>query len=259
MMKYKDLLCVASVLAMSMTASAGVIYDSIPDPDPFSLPSIGYEATSTDELGDHIAFAPGTGRNLDTIRVGMVTWATYDSSALGADATGWDQALTFNIYGVDTSGSTPAVGSLLLSLTDTFHIPWAPAPTPERNPNRALAPVVFDFSSFGFVLPDEIIFGLAFNTQHYGATPTGASGPQNSLNFGLSTVAPSIGTNVESDALFWDTSYPGYNDSFVRDTGWAPYTTAIEISVVPIPAAAPLGLVGMGLVAFVRRRKNANA
>lgn len=30
-------------------------------------------------------------------------------------------------------------------------------------------------------------------------------------------------------------------------------------AVVPIPAAAPLGLLGMGLVAFVRRRKNAKA
>jgi len=29
--------------------------------------------------------------------------------------------------------------------------------------------------------------------------------------------------------------------------------------VVPVPAAAPLGLLGMGLVAFVRRRKNAKA
>ncbi len=30
-------------------------------------------------------------------------------------------------------------------------------------------------------------------------------------------------------------------------------------AVVPVPAAAPLGLLGMGLVAFVRRRKNAKA
>lgn len=42
-------------------------------------------------------------------------------------------------------------------------------------------------------------------------------------------------------------------------------STSIQIivgqggAVVPVPAAAPLGLLGMGLVAFVRRRKNAKA
>ncbi len=33
----------------------------------------------------------------------------------------------------------------------------------------------------------------------------------------------------------------------------------VQSAVVPVPAAAPLGLLGMGLVAFVRRRKNAKA
>ncbi len=36
-------------------------------------------------------------------------------------------------------------------------------------------------------------------------------------------------------------------------------THTLDLAVVPIPAAAPLGLLGMGLVAFVRRRKNAKA
>ncbi len=36
-------------------------------------------------------------------------------------------------------------------------------------------------------------------------------------------------------------------------------THSLDLAVVPVPAAAPLGLLGMGLVAFVRRRKNAKA
>ena len=55
-------------------ATGNVIYDSIPMPYPGSFPSLGYEATSTDEFGDHIAFA-GTDRELDSVVVSLTNWA----------------------------------------------------------------------------------------------------------------------------------------------------------------------------------------
>ncbi|MBK9134291.1 MAG: hypothetical protein IPM15_08090 [Betaproteobacteria bacterium] len=62
--------------------------------------------------------------------------------------------------------------------------------------------VAFDFSGQGLLLPDEIVFGLAFNTQSYGSQPLGASGPYNSLNFGLSSAA-TAGTDINTDGVFW--------------------------------------------------------
>lgn len=53
--------------------------------------------------------------------------------------------------------------------------------------------------------------------------------------------------------------------NFTLDGNGSPLFTSatlqyeVQSAVVPVPAAAPLGLLGMGLVAFVRRRKNAKA
>ena len=51
---------VALLLAGSGAAQAagGTIYDSIPAPLPPNVASLGFEATSTSEFGDRIAFAP---------------------------------------------------------------------------------------------------------------------------------------------------------------------------------------------------------
>lgn len=66
----------------------------------------------------------------------------------------------------------------------------------------------------------------------------------------------------------FDPTIPGTYDFFLEafENGSSVARTEIQIvvgqggaAVVPIPAAAPLGLLGMGLVAFVRRRKNAKA
>jgi hypothetical protein len=46
--------------------------------------------------------------------------------------------------------------------------------------------VAFDFT--GTTVPNSLIYGLAFNTETWGANPIGTSGPYNSLNFGLDDV-----------------------------------------------------------------------
>jgi len=99
--------------------------------------------------------------------------------------------------------------------------------------------IKFDFSSLNLTLPDEVIFGVAYNTQHYGASPLGVTGPYNSLNVSLAEVSPTIGTDVEADTTFWDTSHgPFYCDNgtggvgvFRRDAGcWAPYTPVVRFN-----------------------------
>lgn len=62
-----------------------------------------------------------------------------------------------------------------------------------------------------------------------------------------------------------DGTYNIFLKAFNKTTGGLMANTSIQIvvgqggAVVPVPAAAPLALLGMGLVAFVRRRKNAKA
>jgi hypothetical protein len=88
--------------------------------------------------------------------------------------------------------------------------------------------VAFNFS--GTVVPDNIIYGLAYNTTDYGYDPTGVPGPVESLNFALSTLPPTVGSNPLPDTAYWNTSYgPFYADGgaagvdiFRQDQQWTP-------------------------------------
>jgi hypothetical protein len=102
--------------------------------------------------------------------------------------------------------------------------------------------VTFDLA--GVTVPSEIVYSLAYNTADYGTLPYGVRGPYNSLNFGLSTAPPTVGSNL--------------------DVG-SPYAGAIEfmgpsqsddLSDVPEPSSLLLfatGLFGLALLLMRRR------
>jgi hypothetical protein len=90
---------------------------------------------------------------------------------------------------------------------------------------------VVTFNLGGVTVPDQLIYGIAFNTETYGASPIGPpSGPWDSLNFGF-VGAPTVGSNPLPDTAYWNTTTAGnYADSgaggtgtFRQDTGWAAY------------------------------------
>lgn len=260
-----------AVGSMAMAAQAGTAYDSTPAVLPASLPSQPYQAQQTVEFGDHVGLA-GTDRQLQSVTITMVTWAyqsPYLADPLYQNAAGWTHNLTANIYGVDNSGANPALGSLLTTKTDAKLIPWRAEPSGACSDGQWLSAegcrngyafnVTFDFSALNVTLPNELIFGLAMNTQSYGSSPLGVNGPYNSLNFGL-TGANSVGTDVETDAVFWNTGYQpflstGVAGQFGRDTVWSGYVPAIQINVVPEPEAYGLALAGIGVVGFAIRRR----
>lgn len=239
----------AKVSATSM--SPVVIYDSIPSPQPGSSPSVGYQATQTDELGDYVQFG-GTERTLTTVDVLLNSWAcqqggwnTHDCANPDSNNTGYDHPVTVTIYSVDTSGPTPVVGSPIATVTQTVHVPWRPASDPSCSGGGYLPDcnngynfvATFDFTSQHIILPEEVVYGVSFNTQSYGASPIGSSGPYNSLNFSVPDVTPSTGTDVDPDALFWNThTANNYTDhgaggtgTFREDTNWSGKVPAVRI------------------------------
>jgi len=250
------LLMLAALPIQSATATSTAIFNNIPDPLPPNLVSLGYQATQTAEFGDHISFA-GTGRSLSSVTVAMSNWA-LNSTYPTMDAAGFTHPITLNIYEVNKDGANPALGSLITSLTQDFLIPWRPEASPDCGTawkasngncyNGYAFNIVFDFAGKNITLPDEIIYGVAYNTNTWGIQPIGQPGPYESLNVGLNTTTgPSAGTDVEPDAIFWNTSTASsYSDggaggtgTFRRDTNWAGYvpTVRFEIEELPPPDA----------------------
>jgi hypothetical protein len=78
----------------------------------------------------------------------------------------------------------------------------------------------------------------------WGYEPIGAPGPYESLNVGLNSTSPvAVGTDVNTDAVYWNTLTPAnYTDGgaggvgiFRLDTGWTPYTPAVQFTTFALP------------------------
>jgi hypothetical protein len=238
----------------SRVAAANVTpgYDAIPTVLPGNVGSTGYEAGRVSELGDHITLA-GTERDAADLPVTVVmsVWACGNGGFRETCATTpgqtFDQPITLNLYNVDNSGPNPALGSLVLSRTQTFTLAFRPSPSPANCPSADFYPwysaadgrcfsglaqeITFDLSTFDDVLPDSLIWGIAFNGQISGYDPVGTQGPWNFLNLGTTSLAgqPAYGTDVEQDAVFLNSHYDwwyadggaGGIDTFRRDTDWS--------------------------------------
>lgn len=272
-------LCLTALAVPSSQAAdadGSRIYDGIPSSYPGNFTSQAFQATSTDEFGDYIKFA-GTERKLGSVVVAMSNWAcgndfTFSggtwvpkvgSAACTTDAStgaGYNHPITLNIYAVDKSGAKPEVGSLLATKTQSFFIPFRPsadlahcsaAPyngtqwysaTDNRCYSGYAFNIEFDLAALNVTLPDEIIFGVAFNTYTHGANPIGVNGPYSSLNVAVHSEPPTVGTDVEPLAMFMDSTWAGnYCDTsttvldvFRRDGDcWAPYHPAVRFNLQP--------------------------
>lgn len=234
----------------SAFAASSTVYDATPATLPPNVASLGFEATSTSEFGDYVHLA-GTNRTLDSVTVTMSNWALYSDYAsdarYSADSANWTHPITVNIYGnhLDSNG---VPDTLLATKTQTITIPWRPAADPTCAGGTAWRAsdgncysgkafnAVFDMSSSHVALPNDVIVGVAYNTADYGADPIQQAGPYNSLNVGVpSGQAVSVGTDNSTDAVFWDTTYPGYSAGFRLDTGWSPNGT-VAFKVMASPA-----------------------
>ena len=253
---------VLSTAALLPVSAATLMYENIPAPLPPNVPSLGYQATQTAEFGDLIQFAPGTPRSLSTVTALMSDWAL--ASTYGSSDAGWSVPITLNLYNVDNSSGTAQPGTVIDSVTQTFLIPWRPEASAgcgtawlaaDNNCYNGLAfDVTFDLGNI--TVPDQLIYGIAYNTQSYGAAPTGQTGPYNSLNFGLSTVAPTTGSNPLPNAAYWNTQT---GSTFRQVSGWSAYSGAVEFASTSAPEPGTVGLMlGGGLLIMmgsIRRKK----
>jgi hypothetical protein len=258
---------VAAVCVVFATSAGAVgssdVYNATPSPLPPNVVSLGFEATSTSEFGDHVNLG-GSNRVLNSVTVTMSDWALYadystDVRYAGSSTT-WTHPITVNVYSSHL-GANHAPDTLLATTTQSVTIPWRPVADPTcaggtawragdgQCYNGLAFNATFDFSSSNVTLPNDVIVSVAYNTGDYGAAPLHVAGPYNSLNVGIPTAqAVSTGSDVDTGAVFWNTSFaPFYTDggaagvgTFREDTGWAPNgTVALRISASAALVAPP--------------------
>lgn len=195
--------------------------------------SLGFEATGTAEFGDEVERKAGTGRDLVSLKVLFSSYACQTGHWFdGTCSTTTSPAIftlpiTANIYAVADWSGAPCQGALLRTATTTQTVPYRPSADPLHctgadqgkwfNPVAGLCKnqistvlTVTDFTippGAPGTLPDKVIWTVAFNTTHYGATPIGESAtcfgssggcPFDSFNVGAQTFpgAPYAGSDV---------------------------------------------------------------
>jgi hypothetical protein len=262
------LLVVATIAFMMMSSSSAfadntkTIYDSLKIAP--NVPSEGPEAYAFAEFGDEVTFA-GTARSLDRVTVTLSSWACqtgtwYAQTCQSARGATFTIPITLKIYA--PSGSNTA-GALLATQTRTFTVPYRPSSDTARcGDGRWFAStalgcfngiewlVTFDFASEHITLPNTVVYGVAYNSTHYGPNPVGESAtcytssggcPYDSLNIGLAPKV-NVGSKPHPDTIYQNSSLGAeYCDGGVAGVGtmrldsptiacWAGYVPAVRFT-----------------------------
>lgn len=267
-MKYALLLCLLPLVGAADT----MLYSTLPSSIAPNVPSVGFEATSTSELGALISASTGSGpHHLTDATVLMSDWAKQ-SDWVGVGTTvdgvaGYYVPLTLNLYQV---AALDAVGSLIASVTTTAFAPFRPEKSASCSDDAWLSggtcyhgiafTVTFDLT--GITVPGEFIYGLAYDTTNYGKHPTGVAGPYDSLNFGVTAAAPSAGTSPLPDSEYisstWSAEYAdgaaGGLGTF-RNTGFSGESPIIAIEETPEPGTLAMFAAAFLAVGLFRRKR----
>jgi parallel beta-helix repeat protein len=248
--------------------SSGVVFDSIPSTLPGNIPSVGFEATSAAEFGDYSTFSTTNPNHLlQNVDVVMSSWGCesghwFDGTCTTTPGATFSHPITFTIYANDLGSP----GATLATVTQTFAIPFRPSADPvcsgggwhSATDNACYSgfatTITFDFSGQNLTLPASVIYGISYNTTHYGAAPIGegalcyvSSGGcgYDSLNVGAASTTPSVGTDDAPNGVFQNASYGGsYCDLGTGGTGTFRLDTPCWTGFNPLVrfnAATPLG------------------
>lgn len=248
-------------------ASAATVFSNLPSTLPGNVPSEAFQATQSSEFGGQIVLAPGSRTN-PVVTVMMSSWGCQTGGGVTCVTTPgaeFSHPITLSIYSVNADNSP---GSLLAQDTQTFFMPYRPSADNVDCTGGAWSPdgvncfngkafnISFDLGGQHVTLPDDVIVSIAFNTTTWGYEPIGSAFcggncPYDSLNVGLVSGPPSVGTDPLPDVAYQNTATAAnYADGgaggvgiFRLDTGWSGYRPAIQIDAYD-PATGPTGPTG---------------
>jgi hypothetical protein len=176
----------ASTNTTAAAPKPAIIYNSVVT-NVGNLPSVGAEAYAYSEFGNSVTFG-GTKRRVTKAVVSMSSWGCqtgdwHSNNCVTSAGSGFQEPITLNIYAASADGIHP--GALITTVTRTFYIPFRPSASPQcgttgewydsvhkKCNNGKLVNLTFNL---GGKLPNKIVYGIAYNTTHYGYTPIGES------------------------------------------------------------------------------------
>lgn len=241
--------------AVSASTASAVVYDSLLSTSPVTnYPSWGMEAHNFSEFGNRVMISSGV-RDLSSVDFtlsshGMsetesnVTWCAVNPDNCTDE--GFIYPITANVYDNTLTN--------IASTTQDVFVPWRPAGNPEcgtaadgrkgwmtngvcHDLSAIAFNASFDFSAQNITLPDDVVFGIAYNTTTKGYSPTGVISPADSLNVALRdsiTQPATVGVDHSTGSF-----YAAYAGAPLSAKNWGPaYNLAIRVNATaPVPPA----------------------
>jgi hypothetical protein len=252
----------ATAVFAAPAATSKILYSSLAPPQG-NIPSVGGEAYSFSEFGNEVTLTHSG--QIGSVVVTMSSWGCGQSGGWSTDncvtvpGTKFTEPITLNIYQApatdpatqpDTVGSG-LPGARILSVTKTFSIPYRPSANHAKCVGTSpyvgagawfdsalgqcfaglMTNITFSLSSLHVTLPQNIVFGIAYNTSDDGYAPYGDSTtchstsqgcPYDSLNIGLSQDPTNLntGSDPHPGGIYQNASSGGeYCDSGTAGTG----------------------------------------
>jgi hypothetical protein len=241
----------ATMIAPSIagaTTTSNVAYDSTPVKGTVSVPSMGPEAYSFNQIGNEVILRPHT--NIGHVKVTMESWAcesgSWDAGCTTTPGATFKAPITLRLYHYSTSNSTGEItpGKRIMKVTKTFDIRYRPSAESGTSKfmgkdgelhNGIAQTISFPVNRN---LANDVVWTVGYNTNTSGLRPLGRSGPMDSLNVGLSP-ATRVGHDRFPDSIIWDTRVASFagGSPFVPGQlnldshGWAGYVPAARFTV----------------------------
>lgn len=240
--------------AKSPGTQTSVIYNSVVDsPLPGNLPSVGAEAYAFNEFGNQVGFS-GTNRQLTNVVVTMSSWGCVTGHWYSGDCSTpagatFSEPITLNIYN-PPAPSSDVPGTLITTVTETVAAPYRPSASPKCGSgewwdsslktcfNGMAFNVTFNLGSV--TVPNSVVYGIAYNTSHYGYhpitdssnCPAGGCG-YDSLNIALSQDPTNltVGTDPNQGTVF---QYSPYGSQYCD--GGAAGTSVFRLDSPGVPS-----------------------
>ena len=219
---------IAPSIAGAMT-TRNVAYDSTPAKGTVSVPSVGPEAYSFNEVGDEVILRPHS--TIGHVKVTMESWAcesgSWQSGCMTTPGATFKTPITLSLYRYSKRDATTGEvkpGKLITQITKTFSIRYRPTSQSDTESrfmgkdgqlhNGIAQTISFPVNRN---LPNDVVWTVGYNTNTSGHAPLGHTSPTDSLNVGLSPRAR-VSHDRFPDSIIWDTRSAGF-------TGGAPFVT----------------------------------